>query len=93
MCNKTIHTKHNLKLRKIGNQYMIVEVCDEQINMSDVYSMNKTAADIWKHIDKDECTFEQLLEWICDTYDVSRNTAANDLARLVEEWKSFGLIY
>lgn len=91
--NRILHTKNNLKLRKIGNQYMIVEVCDELINMSDVFSMNKTAANIWERIDKGGCTFEQLVEWICDRYDVSRNTVGNDLEKLLEEWKSFGLIY
>lgn len=91
--NRILHTKNNLKLRKIGNQYMIVEVRDELINMSDVYSMNKTAANIWKRIDKGGCTFEQLVEWICDTYDVSKNTAGNDLEKLLEEWESYGLIY
>lgn len=91
--NKIIHTKSNLKLRKIGNQYMIVQVCNEQINMSDVFSMNKTAASIWERISKGGYTFEELVEWICDTYDVSKNTAGNDLEKLLDEWKSFGLIY
>jgi hypothetical protein len=91
--NRIFHTKSNLKLRKIGNKYIIVEVCDEHINMSDVYSMNRTAANIWERINKGGCTFKQLVEWICDTYDVSNDTAANDLEKLLEEWKSFGLIY
>ena len=52
---------------------MIVQVCNEQINMSDVYSMNKTAANIWERIDKGGCTFDELLEFICDTYDVLRS--------------------
>lgn len=91
--NRILHTKNNLKLRKIGNQYMIVEACHQQINICDVYSMNKTAAGIWEHMDKGEYTFDELVEWICDTYNVSKNTAGNDFAKLIEEWKSFGLIY
>lgn len=91
--NRILHTKNNLKLRKIGNQYMIVKVCNEQINMSDVFSMNKTAANIWERIDKGGCTFDELLEFICDTYDVLKDKASYDLKKLLEEWESYGLIY
>lgn len=91
--NRVIHKKKNLKLRKIGNQYMIVKVCENHINMSDVYSMNKIAANIWERIDKGGCTFDDLLKFVCDTYDVLKDTASYDLRKLLEEWESFGLIY
>ena len=55
--------------------------------------MNKTAANIWERIDKGGCTFDELLEFICDTYDVLKDKASYDLKKLLEEWESYGLIY
>ena len=45
-------------LRRIGNQYMIVEACAGNVNMSNVYSLNRTAAWLWEQIAEDGCTTE-----------------------------------
>ena len=45
MNDNVVRPKRNLQLRKIQNQYMIVEASAVNVNMSNVYSLNKTAAD------------------------------------------------
>lgn len=40
--------KSNLKLRRIGNRHMIVEVSDSCVNLTNVYSLNGTAARLWR---------------------------------------------
>lgn len=45
--------KEGLKLRKVGKQYMIVEACEGNVNMSHVYSLNQTAAQMWERIPKE----------------------------------------
>ena len=56
MSDCVIHPKNNLQLRKLGNSYMIVEVSAENVNMSNVYTLNKTAADMWQLITEGEHT-------------------------------------
>ena len=46
MNDNVVRPKRNLQLRKIQNQYMIVEASAANVNMSNVYSLNKTAADL-----------------------------------------------
>ena len=48
MNDNIVRPKRNLQLRKIQNQYMIVEASAANVNMSNVYSLNKTAADLWE---------------------------------------------
>lgn len=93
MKESVVRPKKNLQLRKIQNQYMIVEASAADVNMSNVYSMNKTAADLWEVISSNERTVEELVEWLCSNYDVGADVAKGDVERQLAEWREFGLIY
>ena len=93
MKESVVRPKKNLQLRKIQNQYMIVEASAADVNMSNVYSMNKTAADLWEVISSNERTVEELVEWLCSNYDVEADVAKGDVERQLAEWREFGLIY
>ncbi|EIY26936.1 PqqD family protein [Phocaeicola dorei] len=90
--NETIEPKDGLRLRKIGSRYMIVEACNGNVNMTDVFSLNETAARLWQRINEGKLTPEELAGWLCDEYDTDRDTALTDVQRQLEEWKAFGLI-
>lgn len=79
-------------LRKIGNQYLIVDMRDGKTDMSDVYCMNETAAMMWTKIGEREYSVRELAEWMESEYDVDMDTAVRDVEAQVEEWKKFGLI-
>ena len=82
----------NLILRKIGKQYMIVNANSGVVNMTDVFTLNHTAAQIWEYIEGKDFTSEELVDWLCDNYEVDRQTAETDINRQLEDWKKFGLI-
>ena len=42
--------KSNLRLRKIGRQYMIVNTRQENVDLSDVFTLNETAAGVWQQM-------------------------------------------
>lgn len=90
--NETIEPKDGLRLRKIGSRYMIVEACNENVNMTDVFSLNETAARLWQRINEGKFTPEELAGWLCGEYDTDKDTALTDVQRQLEEWKAFGLI-
>ena len=87
-----IKPQSGLKLRKIGQQYVIVKACEGNVNMSNVYSLNKTAAELWEQLEKGNSTVEGLVEWLCSTYEVEKSTALHDVEKQVTEWQGFGLI-
>ncbi len=79
-----------LKLRKIGSRYMIVSLAENNVNLSEVYTLNETAAGIWERVE--ESTVEEIADWICGEYEVDRERALADLEAQLDEWEKFGLI-
>ncbi len=79
-----------LKLRKIGSRYMIVSLAENNVNLSEVYTLNATAAGIWERVE--ENTVEEIADWICGEYEVDRERALADVEAQLEEWEKFGLI-
>lgn len=52
--NQTVKTKKNLKLRKVGPHYMIVNADGGQVNMTQVFKLNQTAALLWEKLSEKE---------------------------------------
>lgn len=84
--------KKNLRLRKVGSKYMIVDNSTEQVNMVDVYTMNETAAMLWQRFVEREFTPEEMVEVLCQEYEVTREQVLADVEALLGEWNSFGLM-
>ena len=84
--------KKNLRLRKVGSKYMIVDNSTEQVNMVDVYTMNETAAMLWQRFVEREFTPEEMVEVLCQEYEVTPEQALADVEALLGEWNSFGLM-
>lgn len=84
--------KDDLVLRKVGKQYLIVDVRDGRTDMSDVYCMNESAAMIWKKIGERECSVQEIAGWLCGEFDVDMDVAVRDVERQIDEWRKFGLI-
>ena len=42
--------KDGLTLRTICNQHMIVDLCDDVVNMTNVYTLNDVAAWLWSTV-------------------------------------------
>lgn len=85
--------KPHLKLRRIGNRHMIVEASDSCVNLTNVYSLNGTAALLWEAVCKDGVrNLRELAEELCATYDVGYGRALRDVERQLEEWEKMGLL-
>jgi len=83
--------KPNLKLRKIGSRYMVVDATDT-IDLAHVFTLNKTAAWLWQEAEGREFTAETLAARLCEAFDVDENRALQDVQRQLDEWKTFGLL-
>lgn len=84
--------KSGLKLREVGNMYMIVEADSRSVNLTNVYNLNATAADIWKYAAASDFTLAQLATYVSEEYDIDYDSALNDVTALVEEWIEAGIV-
>lgn len=82
----------SLKLRRIGRHHMIVKAGDGRMDLTDVFTLNDTAAWLWNRIGTDSFTPETLAAWLCGEYDVDPGTALRDVESMLEEWRRYGLL-
>lgn len=88
-------TNQNLKLRKLGAKYIIVQASADQVDMSNVYTMNASAAYLWERAAKApeiDLTAEIFAAWLVEEYDIDNATASADAAEIFETWTEMGLI-
>ena len=89
---KQMRIKDNLRLRKIGSRSMVVKEVEGEVNMTDVFTLNSTASDIWSAFSGKDFTGEDLGGYLIDNYEVTLERAEADVAALLSQWKEFGLI-
>ena len=85
-------TNPNLKLMKVGRFHMIVKVDESRVNMTDVFTLNDTAAWLWRKAEHTEFTDDMLAGWLCDEYGIGQDEALSDVRDMLAEWKEYGLV-
>lgn len=84
--------KSDLNLRKVGDRYMLADVSDDNADITDVYTMNETAAFIWNSVAVHGTDPDVLAELLCGEYDVDLPTARKDIRALLDNWNKNGLL-
>ncbi len=82
----------SLTLKKIGRSFMLVENDGRELNMTNVYSMNSTAAWLWNQIDTPFDSVEAIAEDMCGEFDIDLPTAVKDITSQLALWRELGLI-
>lgn len=84
--------KDNLKLRKVGDRYMLVDVSDLNMNITAVHTFNETAAFVWNTAVEAGIEPATLAAKLCTEYEVDYDIALADVDRLLRTWQESGLI-
>jgi hypothetical protein len=84
--------KDGLTLRTICNQHMIVDLYDDVVNMTNVYTLNDVAAWLWQEASKGDFTVDTLTAQLCEEYEVDSETAHRDVHTLITSWQEFGWV-
>lgn len=84
--------KEQLILRQVGNSYFIVDAGKKEVDLTNIYALNKEAAFLWEAFHGKEFTMESMVECLCSRYDVPRDTAEHDVNEMLNTWQQFGLM-
>ncbi|MFA4046403.1 PqqD family protein [Prevotella sp. PCHR] len=87
-----MRTKKGFNLRTVCGENIIVAEGKENIDFSNIISMNESSAYLWKEVTGREFTCEELAELLTREYNVEKETALKDVTALTEEWKKIGII-
>ena len=81
----------DLVLREVGGEYMIVNPFSDTVDMTQVYSLNETAAWLWQQMEAKEFTVADMVAVLQEEYEVDEETATADLTELIQQWIAAGL--
>lgn len=85
--------KNGFNLREVCGEHIIVAEGDENIDFSNIISMNESSAYLWEEVQKmDTFTVDNLVELICNQYEIDETTAHKDAIALAAQWGTAGII-
>jgi len=84
--------KGGLVLREMGDEFVIVDPSQEVVDMSKVFTLNETAAFIWKKLSNIEFDVNFIVNLLIESYDVDYEQAVNDANILVLQFEEEDLI-
>lgn len=92
-----MRTINGFKLRKLGNEYILVGESLELINFNKMITFNETAAALWRAAE--ECTNAngsftsgELCKALCEEYEVAPEQAMTDVENTLAEWLKAGVV-
>ena len=85
--------KTGFNLRTVCGENIIVAEGKENIDFSNIISMNESSAYLWKNIqEKESFTTDDLAQLLFDEHDVDMETAKADAAQLANQWIEAGIV-
>ncbi|MBD1424527.1 PqqD family protein [Sphingobacterium arenae] len=84
--------RQDLVLRKVGDDYIMVDPSQGMVDLSKVHTLNETAAWLWEQSIGKEISVGGISELLCERYDVSQEKAVQDAEALIQEFEKAGLL-
>lgn len=83
--------KTGFNLRNVCGEQVIVAEGRENIDFSNIISMNETSAYLWNAIQGKDFTVDDLVKLLTQEYDVDEQTACKDAEALANQWLEAGI--
>ena len=92
-----MRTIEGFRLRKLGNEYILVGESMTLINFNKMITLNETAAFLWEQAErltKEHSSFSaaELCKALCEEYEVSPSQAMTDVENTLKAWLEAGVI-
>lgn len=85
--------KPGFNLRDVCGEQIIVAEGKENIDFSNIISMNESSAYLWREVQQLESfTAEDLAKLLLDQYEVDEETALQDAQTLATQWLKAGIV-
>ena len=84
--------KSGFVIEKVGDGYLAVAVGDRADEFSGLVRMNSTGAFLWKLIEEEDKSADELVAALLDEYEVERELAAADVLRFEKQLRDGGIL-
>lgn len=86
-------TIEGFRMRKLGNEHIVVGEGIGQINFNKMIALNESAAYLWGTLEGGkEFSVETIADLLLERYDIDREVALRDSAEIVEKWIDAGIV-
>ena len=90
-------TIEGFKLRKLGNEYILVGESMALINFNKMITLNETAAFLWEQAERlthEKGSFDvpALCKALCAEYEVAPEQAMTDVKNTLDAWQNAGVV-
>ncbi len=75
--------KSDFTIQKVGSSYVAIAVGETSKTFRTMIKLNATGAFLWNLLSQKDLTEEELVDALLAEYDVDRETAANDVSKIV----------
>lgn len=87
-----MRTKKDFTLCEVCGETILLAEGEPNIDFSEIISLNETSAFLWNAVEGKEFDAEMLANLLCQEYEVSYETALNDVNKLISFWKNSNLL-
>lgn len=84
--------KNGFNLRTVCGENILVAEGEENIDFSNIISMNESSAYLWNSIQGKNFEVKDLVDLLIELYEVDEETATRDARLLVDQWKQAEII-
>lgn len=84
--------RNDLILRRVGNEFLIVEPGNDAVDLSMVYSLNSSAAFIWTSLQGKDFDQDTIAELLISEYGISPRSAFIDGEKILMQFLSQKLV-
>ncbi len=84
--------KNGFNLRTVCGENILVAEGEENIDFSNIISMNESSAYLWNSIQGKDFEVSDLVDQLIEMYEVDEETATRDARLLVDQWKQAEII-
>lgn len=84
--------KNGFNLRTVCGENILVAEGEENIDFSNIISMNESSAYLWNSIQGKDFEVKDLVNLLIELYEVDEETATRDARLLVDQWKQAEII-
>lgn len=84
--------KNGFNLRAVCGENILVAEGEENIDFSNIISMNESSAYLWNRIQGKDFEVKDLVDLLIEMYEVDEETATRDARLLVDQWKQAEII-
>ena len=84
--------KKGFNLRTVCGENILVAEGEENIDFSNIISMNESSAYLWNSIQGKDFEVRDLVDLLIEMYEVDEETATRDARLLVDQWKQAEII-